>query len=281
MLHRLMMGALLLAMLPMAFGQATAADEEKPWLNETDFSLVKTSGNTESTTIKLKNLYRYNWDRSELNFKVDGLRVDDTDVDRIVVVNPDGSTSVQETEDTETTAEKYNVDLNFHQQLSGRFKWYTEGKWTRDRFSGVENRFSLSAGVGHIWSDTDDYRFHTHYGVQYVNESLAFEPVGYDDSYMAATAGYQYRRKVGAHSRFEENLDLVMNLDDTDDFRATINTNFATNLTNRLALKIGLDAAYDHQPGFVEVFFADGSDSVAYQQEEWDLIFTTSLVLTF
>jgi putative salt-induced outer membrane protein YdiY len=154
-------------------------------------------------------------------------------------------------------------------------------EWFRDEFSGIKNRYSISSGVGHKWSDTDDLKFRTAYGLEYFTEEGVFEPADFDDSYAAGRLEYEYEQKIGSNGRLTQEMVSIFNLSETSDYRTNLKTDFATSISTRTALKVSLDLRYDSEPGFegVQLFGPSGDvvGLVPFQLEELDTVFTIAL----
>ncbi len=118
--------------------------------------------------------------------------------------------------------------------------------------------------------------------MQYTQEDLVFEPLFFDDSYGSIVVSYDLFKKVGDHSSFDQDFDLVSNLEESGDYRVALKNGFTTTLTDRLALKIGLQLNYDSEPAFKAIELrADGHSigELPYELDQMDYIFTTSLVV--
>lgn len=268
-----------LGILPV-FGQEEAA---KPWSNKTELSLVGTFGNSESQTLGFGNSFSYKKGPAEFTAKLNGIRAENTKVTR-TAMEVGGGISVVEESVTEKTAEKYVAALKYQRKVLERLFWFSGLDWDRNEFAGISNRTGVSAGVGHVWKDADDHKFKTDYGFQYITETPVVEPEGYDDAYMAARVDADWMIKFTPNATFEQSLRTALNLDDSDDYRAALDNGLTVSMKSGLALKVGLQFLYDHQPGFSEIpWVVDGipSGTIPYQLDEWDTTFTTSLVIDF
>lgn len=259
------------------FGQE---EEKRPWTNVAELSAVVTGGNSEATTYSFKNDYNYAWDSANFNFKIGGFRADSTTFSRFATGTADNFVIVEE-KTTETTAEKYFMNLKYDRKINEKFFWFTGLDWDRNEFAGIDNRYALSAGVGNIWVDTDRRKFRTDYGIQYTKEDLIFEQPGFDDSYASAIASYKWFEAIGKNSTFTQDFKFNLNLDDTDDFRAELDNGFATAISSKVALKIGLLFLFDNQPAFTRIQLQNTDVFVPLELDELDTVFTTSLVINF
>lgn len=254
----------------------------RPWTDELDLSIVGTSGNSESTTFGFKNHYTYNFEKAKFELKLGGIRVETTKFTHFAIGTPEAFEVVEE-EETLKTDEKYYVQTKYSKSISDRFFWDASLDWDRNEFAGIKNRYAFGVGVGHVWKKTDTRSFSSAYTLLYNTEDLVFETPDFDDSYGSIKLSYEWKENKGA-IKFKQEFAAVANLETSEDFRADLKNELSTGLTKRLALKVGLDVAYDHQPAFKGIpLLVDGVeiDTVPYELDELDYLFKTSLVLTF
>lgn len=268
----------------LTFAQDEESEEKRAWSDKAELGAVFTGGNSESSTFSFKNDYTYGWDNANFTFKAGGFRAESVTFTRFAVGNPSDFQVIEE-KTRETTGEKYFINLKYDRQINETFFWFTGLDWDRNEFAGIENRYSVNAGVGNIWVDSDRQKFRTDYGFQYTKEDLVFETVGSDDSYASAIASYKFFQKVGKNSDFKQDFKFNLNLDDTDDWRVELDNGFTTAISGMVALKVGLLLLFDNQPAFTEISLrdSDGNDigNVAYELDDLDTVFTTSLVINF
>ncbi len=277
---------ILIIALTMLFSVVCFAEEgqDRNWTDQAELSYVMTGGNVETNTLGFKNLFDYKWEKATLTFKVGGIRAENTNKYYFAVGDSNNFSVISE-EETVKTAEMYYANIKYQRNISEKFFWFTGLGWERNRFSGIDNRYNLFAGVGNIWFDSEESKFKTEYGLQYTKEEPVFEPLNYDDSYGSLRFAYTYFRKVFQNSQFDQNLEVVMNMEETSDYRAVLQNSFTTNFSKRLALKVGLDFFYDNEPAFINIPLFDSNNvetgTVLYELDELDTVFTTSLVITF
>lgn len=265
-----------------ALAAVPAAEEGTGWKDKAELSYVVTSGNAESSTIGFKNTLTRAWDRSAFTLKAGGIRVETTTTTREALGTPDDFT-VDETDDSATTAENYYLNGRYDRKITDRFFWYAGGGWDRNRFAGVDNRYVATGGVGNIWFDTDDRKFRTDYAVTFTDQE---DVVGGSESFVGARFSWEYLNKLGQNTEYENILVIDENLDDTSDLRADWTNAVAVSMNSRLALKVALQLLYDNEPSFVEVplFSAPGvpaGETVLAELDDLDSIFTVALVINF
>ena len=259
---------------------ADGEPEKKPWTNQAELSAVWTGGNAESKSFGFKNDFLYKQEHGSFSVKFGGLRAENTATRFRAIGLPDNF-MVEKTSQTEITAENYYFNAKLVRDIRERLKWFAGAAWERNEFSGLRNRYTVSGGLEHVWIENDRGSFKTDYGVQYTDEEPRIEVAGIDTSYIAARASYEWIKKIGKNASFNQALDAFLNSEDTDDFRIECNNGLSSSLTEKLALKIGLRVLYDNQPSFQPVALEGGGEIVPVELDEFDTVFTASLVINF
>ncbi len=272
---------------PWAVAQEPA---EHRWRDTAEFSYVVTSGNAETSTFGLKNKLWRTWERASFEFNAGGVRAESERVTRAAVGTQDDF-SVQERSETDVTAESYYLNGRYDRKLTDRFFWFGGGGWERNRFAGVEDRWSAAGGVGNVWVDRDTVKFRTDYAVTGTKQEDVVENPEVDDTFLGARVSWAYLHTFGAATTYTNDLVLDENLEETSDFRANMINSVAVAINTRLALKVSLQLLYDNDPSFVQVDLFDPADpppggtptgtKVAVELDELDSLFTASLVVNF
>ena len=261
---------------------AEAAAKPDRWTDVAEFSFVATAGNSEASTLGFKNTLARAWEKSSFELKAGAVRGESTRTTRTVVAGP----AISETSTTDLTAENYVFNGRYDRKITERFFWYTGAGWDRNRFAGVDNRYSGVGGVGNIWLDADRVKFRTDYALSYTKQENVVEVAGADDSFLGARLSSKFLHKLGAVTTFGNDLVVDENLDETSDFRADMTNWVTVSMSARLALKVSLQWLYDNEPSFESI--ADPGDllpplgpTASAQLDDLDTIFTASLVANF
>ena len=72
----------------LAFGGAAGEEPKLGWSDQADLSYVLTAGNSESTTLGLKNELKRTWEKSLFTFKVAAIRAESTTFVRTAIGTP-------------------------------------------------------------------------------------------------------------------------------------------------------------------------------------------------
>jgi len=287
--HRLA-GAVAIAACALAVAAAPILAEEQAtgWSDKAEFSYVVTDGNSETMTLGLKNTLIHKWEKSAFTLKAGAIRAESTTTSSFAVGLVDDFI-VDEESETEKTAENYFLNGRYDRQIHERFFWYGSAGWERNRFAGIDNRYSAQAGVGNIWIDREEIKFKTDYAVTYTDQEDVVEIEDRDNSFLGARFAWAYLHAFNERTTYENLLALDLNLEESDRWRGDMVNSLAVTMTDKLALKVTLQWLYENDPAFelIPLFElppvpgAEPDDFVPNQLDELDTIFTASLVVTF
>jgi len=275
------LGLSLLAQAPVA--------PKQPWSDKGSLSYVAVGGNAASQSLGFANEFKYLWGDASLAFNLGGVRVSTTTYGRSAFGPSLGSATVVQTSTTLTSTESYFANLRYDHNLSERLQWFASGGWERNIPAGLDARYTGLAGLGYWWIKEDRTKFFTDAGLGYTRETLVFTPAGTEAGFTTFRLGAKWEQKVFATSLLTSELNLSDSLKDSQNYLAVWRTAFTTNLSSRLALKVGYDLTYKNKPAFVGVDVMQTPvatppvllGQVPFQLKKTDTVFTTSLVVTF
>jgi putative salt-induced outer membrane protein YdiY len=262
--------------------------DKASWSDVAEFGYVATAGNSETATLGFKNTLGRKWDRTSFELKTGGVRAQTTTTTRTAVGTGPSSFTVFETKDTALSAESYFLSGRVDRKVSEKVFWFAGGGWNRNRFAGIQNRYETAGGVGNLWVDRDRVKFRTDYALSYTKEDDVVRAPGVRDTFAGFRFSSKFERKLGANTTFGNELVLDENLNDTSDLRGNLTNSVAASMSRRLALKLTLQALYDHQPAFREIDLlappppgGAKTGTVLVELDTLDTIFTASLVVNF
>jgi putative salt-induced outer membrane protein len=263
-----------------AFAQSpaeTPAAPTRPWTDVADFSAIVTSGNSETSSFALTNKYVYKWTGSDFTVDLAALRTEST---TRTISNPDGT--VVETETTEKTAENYLFGMKYRNGLDRKLYWYAGAGWMRNEFAGIQDRYAAGAGIGYAFVKSEKQSFLGELGADYTDETQ----VGGTDAQFAGLRAYLlYERFITKTSKFSTDVEVLENLDDSDDLRAKSVTALTASISTKMALKVSYTVLFDNQP--VEQLIPPdptappGTPSGTFVFDDVDTIFAASVVVNF
>jgi len=260
--------ALLLSCL---FATTLWAEDETGWSDTAELGYIVTSGNSESSTLGFKNTAARKWTNALFTLNAGGIRVETTTKTR-VELSPG---VVQETETAEKTAENYYLNGRYDRNITDRLFWYAGAGWDRNRFAGIDNRYTVEGGTGNVWYDEEGLKFRTLYGLTYTDQEDIIPNPASDDTFAGGRFSWDYLNKLGGNTTYVNIFVVDLNLDESDDWRGNMINSLAVAMNERLALKVSLQILYDNMPSLIVV----GTTPV--ELDETDTIFTASLVVNF
>ena len=279
--------ALVVAACALALSPALASAEDeavatRSWTGSAEVTAVMTSGNAEAESFGARAELGRKWEDSKLKVELAGLRAESTTTRRFGVGTP-GDFRLVEESTSELTAENYMLRGRYDRTITERFFWFAGAGWERNTFAGFDNRYSATAGAGTRWIDLDDHHFSTTYGVTYTRQE---EVIGTSESFAGVRLGYEYDRRLTPTTTFGSTLLADGNLDETSDYRLDAMNWIQVSMSERLALKVSVQALYDGEPSLVAVNLFDDAGEPTGETglsplEELDLLWTAALVVKF
>lgn len=284
MLHRLLLpaasvltGAVLFCPEPLAAQQ----EREPGWYDQAEVSFVLTAGNSQSSTFGVKNRLERLFANSSLSFDAGGIRVETRSTERSAIGSP-GDFEIVEQSDTRPTTENYFAGLRYDRDLSDRSYAYASGGWVRNRFAGVDNRWTGAVGIGRALIETDRTAFQADLAATVTSE----EPVvGDSDSFAGLRFTWDLGHQLTETTKLGSLLVVDDNLSNTEDLRAEFDNSVTVDINDALALKTGVKLLFDNLPALQEVPLlpAPGeppTTTVLVPLDELDTQVTVALIIT-
>lgn len=266
------------------FGNAEDEEKKEGWFFTAEFAVVTTAGNSETSTFGLGSTLRRVWSRSEANLKFGGIRSESSVKTRTAIgLSPDDF-RLEETKQTEKTAENYYARARYDYKVTDRFDVFGGVDWMRNVFAGTDSRFLLAAGAANIWKDKERVRFSTDYSVTYTFEQDVVDNPFVSSKFPGLRLGYDFWSQLTESTEFISDFILDWNLDNTEDVRIDFLNELPISVTEKLAFKPSLRLLWRNDPALTSVplFEPDGTDTgntVSVPLEELDAIFTIALVV--
>ena len=263
---------------------AVAEDEPRRWSDTAEFSFVATGGNTESSSLGFKNTLIGSWDKSKITVRASGIRVETEEGSRRAVEVPSGGFTVEDP-GSEVAAENYALSARYDRTVREGFFWFAGTGWDRNEPAGIRGRYVAQVGVGNIWKDEENLKFKTTYGATITKQNDVSPVPGVDDTFGGLRVAWDYLNQFGRNTTYTNVLIVDGNLEETSDWRADMQNGLAVSISEKLALKVGLQLLYDNEPAFevLDLLLLDGTvgKTPPVPLDELDTIFTVSLIVNF
>jgi len=273
---------MLLLVIPATARAQSAA--ELGWSFSGQLSGVFASGNAEASTFGAGVTMRYQAEAGELKLEAGGIRTDASRTTRRAVGSPEDY-QLEENEVRETTAETYFGRVRYDRRTGGGTLVFVGADVLRNTFAGIDSRILLAAGAGKVWTDQDDVRLKTDWGVTYTFQADVISNPFLKSSFPGTRVSAELRRRLTSNARLESVLVSDLNFSDTDDLRVDFTNAMPVTVSSAISLKPSLQLLWRNQPALrkVALFSVDGTDtgmSVTRPFEKLDSLFTLALVVT-
>ena len=143
------------------------------------------------------------------------------------------------------TAESVVAELRQSRTLSPRAELYARGEYLVDRFSGIDNRTTLDAGVGWLLLDEAPHTLKVDAGVGVTHEQRL---AGSDETFAAATASAAYTWQINAAAALHEQPLVSMAIGEPSNWRLQNSLNLTVAVARRLSVRIAHELKRINQP---------------------------------
>jgi hypothetical protein len=254
------------------------------WYSTSGLSYVMAAGNSSASSLGFKAEVKRLWPKATLTFAAAGIRADSSDPARRAVGVPDNFQI--ETGTRVLKAEKYNALAAFDRRVTDRFGWTVGAEFDRDKFSGLSSRTLGLAGVSYLLVNRKDFTFKSGLAATIAHQTEVVNDAATRDTFAGLRLSADAERKFGTGSTYVGGLAVDESLQDTDDLRVRFANALGVPMSRRLALQVGLQLLYDHQPSLVELPLFDPAGTptgltVGARAATLDTSFTVSVVVSF
>ncbi len=237
-------GSLMAKMRGVEFVPKQIAKEPSRWNGNVEISYLQTGGNTESQTFAGEGKAERAFKRAQLTGEARGLY--------------GGKEGV-------TSEKSWSTSLKYGHNISNRSSVFVLESVERNTLKGIDFRYVHQGGIGHYFIKTETDTLKGEVGAGYVKEDRV-DPLK-DVGYANARAFLGYVHAFTEQTRFEQTVEYLPNLSDSEDYIINEETAVIANLMGQFALQTSFAVAFDHlpPPGF----------------EKTDRVFKTALLYTF
>lgn len=204
-----------------AVAQATAPP---PSEFNTDLSFVSVSGNTSVTTLSLGERWIRRITRWEFRQELGSV--------------------YGRTEGTETS-NLWRASLRGDYGFGARMAIYGRTAFDRNKFAGVKSRFAEGLGVVVKLAATDIDQLNAEGGFEMTQQDNLD---GTNDSFASLRAATTWKHMLAANAYFFQGVEVLPNLDDSDDYRINSETSIVAPLSAHVAMKASYVVRFDNLP---------------------------------
>jgi putative salt-induced outer membrane protein YdiY len=246
----------------LAAGSPSSAAVIPGWYASTDLSLVLNNGNSDTYNVGVTTDITRMWLRTSWKTTGSFVRNAVREPERQAVLS--GTSVSVEKGPRKTKSEKIFVNSIFERRITERFFWNVGGTAERDIFAGLNNRLTGVVGVGYLWSKADQTAtFKASIGGTYTSQDEAIDDPETENQFAGARFTASGDKKFGDRNQHAFTSELIVdeNIQQTEDLRANWQNSLTANISQKLALKVGVQLRFDNLPELIEFpVFVRGSD---------------------
>lgn len=156
--------------------------------------------------------------------------------------------------DGEVTADLYGFGGRYDFNLSPRTYAFGQADYLRDEPANLAARRSAAGGLGYKLIERERVRFDVFSGLGYTRDRFVAPAIVAGESRSRygryeVLFGEESNHAIGAGAEFKQKLVVFPNVDETGEYRATFDAQFAAAINRSLHLTAGLNVRYDSDPG--------------------------------
>lgn len=216
---------LLAGILALGSWPARADDEPPSWRLDIGLSYLSTTGNTDTSSAGL-NLA---WERLSNDWHWEA-----------------AASAFQASKNGETTAENENASGRLSRELSKRFSVTAGILGERNQFAGIDLRTTLDLGLRVRTIDRPRWKLVTTSSFTWANEDRT--GTGGSRNFAGLLLGAKSDVELSDHATTTEEIQVMPNLEDSNDYRIDARASVESALTSILALKFAYHLIYDNVP---------------------------------
>ena len=147
--------------------------------------------------------------------------------------------------DGETSAESYRGSARADRRFTDHLQLFVAGGFERDRFAGISRRFEELVGVGARLLDRPRHTLEIEAGTAFTQQRSIADV---DDNFVAARGAATWQYKFTDAASLRQQVEVLENLEETDDLRINSETALVAPLSRRIAIKVAYVIRFDNVP---------------------------------
>lgn len=204
----------------------SATADEKRFKGNGEFGYSKASGNTESSSLFGALNFSYSREQDEIVSKIE---------------------ANQQSEDSQTTQERYLLDLQYNRFYTTEKDYYSfiGARFEQNKFEGIDLDSTYNLGLGKKLYQTSEMKLKGEIGLGYQTIDYTTEAGGDSDSQAIARGKLDYQYTINANVDFAQDLLVTAGSNQTK-FEA--NTAVKVKLAEQMRLKAGFKYRHNTDP---------------------------------
>lgn len=194
------------------------------WSGKGELSYVATSGNTDTQTLGAGVEVEYRSSPWAIQFKAAFVRSEADEVEN---------------------ARALTASLRGSRTLSPRLEVFARGDYLKNRFAGIEDRFSGEGGMAYAIFPNPPNKLKVEAGLGYTRE---LRTAGEDLAFPTARAGFLYEWQISRTATYSEEFSFLANLEEGSDWRIVNTGALTAEIVRAIALKLSFAILYANEP---------------------------------
>ena len=202
-----------------------ASAEDKKWSDVAELSYVDTGGNTDVKSALFNNILKYTFSKKTLTTWKLGILYGEMDGER--------------------TAGKYSTSGRVDYKITPVYYTYGEISWLKDTFSGIDERYRYSVGLGYEILTGPKHKLATEAGLNYTTEEYTDNT---DNDYIGGRLFANYAYHFTEKNYFGQWVEYLHDFDDSDNYQVNAETSLLSALNGFLSMKTSYLIEHDAEP---------------------------------
>ncbi len=254
------------------------------WSNSSEFSFIRTRGNTESATFGLANELIAEWRRTEAKLEIGALRTNTTRFKRSAVGTA-ANFRVDEESETRVSAENYHIRMRGDREFSERSSVFGQLGWTRNTFAGISARYVLVGGVSTRWTEDEAHRLRSSYGLTLTSQNDVVPDPDAANTFVGLQVSGEHEIQLTDNAELKSALVVDGNGFDLGDLRADWVSSLGVSMNEHFGLQAKFRYLFDNRPALVDIPLSNPQGEtmgkVPVPLDKSDRMLTMALVVNF
>jgi putative salt-induced outer membrane protein len=146
--------------------------------------------------------------------------------------------------DSNTSANKYDVELDYNYMLSQNLYSYIGVNYLKDQLSDYDYRINAGPGIGYKFLDTTEETIDLQGGLDYAFDKYTD---GIKDEYVASRAEIDYRYRFNESVQFKQMVNYLVSLEDNDKYFMASESSLNVKMSKNISLGVSYRLDYVNQ----------------------------------
>ena len=199
--------------------------QEKKWSNAGELSFIDTGGNSNVTTLSVKNLVKHRFsEKVEGSWKIGVLYGKSDNV---------------------TNSESYLTELRADYLFTNQLYAALIAGWLKNTFAGIDARYYVGPSVGYKFLMGPKHFLKSEASLNYTKEEYTDNTSG---EYLSGKVFALYEYSFSDKNKFSQSVEYIYDFSNADNYNINSITAIISALSDNLSLKSSYEVKYDNEP---------------------------------